>query len=134
MVLPLASIEHCATIAGLRPHEMLLGASLDDKHEELLLSYGRGRSPSEARRRIVADIRAAVRSAAADRAADLLIVLRLLIAFAAKRNPCLASAGARRSSADARARFERRTPFSLRPAAGEAARILAFRRTAEPVV
>ncbi len=93
----LTPIARCEEIAGLEPHELVLGVSPGRKHERLLAAYRRGRrSPTVARVRIVADIREAVAHGAASRAADLLIVLRRLLAT--HSGPRLASP-ARRSMA-----------------------------------
>lgn len=76
----LTSIGVCAELAGLAAHEMLLGVSPGERHARLLAHYRRARSFGAARARIVADIRTAMRDGAAGRAADLLVVLRQLLA------------------------------------------------------
>ena len=79
---PLRPIARCQEIAGLAPHEMVVGVSPSEKHERLLAKYRRARrSPTVARAKIVADLRAAVKSGANGDAADLLIVLRRLLAL-----------------------------------------------------
>ena len=79
---PLTPIARCQEIAGLAPHEMVVGVSPSEKHERLLAKYRRARrSPTVARAKIVADLRAAVKSGANGDAADLLIVLRRLLAL-----------------------------------------------------
>jgi hypothetical protein len=78
----LTPIGRCSEVAGLAPHEIVLGVSPSEKHERLLAKYRCARSSrAVARARIVADIRAAVSSGAAREAADLLIVLRRLMAL-----------------------------------------------------
>jgi hypothetical protein len=80
MITQLTPIERCSEIAGLRAHEIVIGVSHCETHERMLAQYRRARSQGAARARIVADIRAAVEKGAARRAADLLIVLRRLLA------------------------------------------------------
>jgi hypothetical protein len=76
----LMPIGRCAEMAGLRSHELVLGVSPSDKHHHMLARYRRAVSLDTARGRVVADIRSAVKIGAARRAADLLIVLRWLLA------------------------------------------------------
>lgn len=76
----LMPIRRCAELAGLSSHELVLGVSPSDKHERMLARYRRAVSLDAARGRVVADIRSAVRIGAVRRAADLLIVLRRLLA------------------------------------------------------
>lgn len=76
----LMPIGRCAEMAGLGSHELVLGVSPSDKHERMLARYRRAVSLDAARGRVVADIRSAVKIGAARRAADLLIVLRWLLA------------------------------------------------------
>lgn len=76
----LMPIGRCAEMAGLRSHELVLGVSPSDKHQRMLARYRRAVSVDAARGRVVADIRSAVKIGAARRAADLLIVLRWLLA------------------------------------------------------
>jgi hypothetical protein len=82
MFTPLSPIERCQEIAGLAPHEIVIGVSPSEKHDRLLAKYRRARrSHTMARAKIVADLRAAVTSGATRDAADLLIVLRRLLAL-----------------------------------------------------
>lgn len=77
----LTPIERCVDVAGLAPHEIVLGVSPSKKHERMLAHYRRSRrSSAVARVKIVADLRAAVSRGAAADAADLLLVLRRLLA------------------------------------------------------
>lgn len=80
MIPELTPIERCAEMAGLRSHEIVLGVSPGDKHYRMFARYRRAVSLDAARTRVVADIRNAVEIGAARRAADLLIVLRWLLA------------------------------------------------------
>ncbi|TLG79181.1 polysaccharide deacetylase [Methylocystis sp. B8] len=79
MIPELTPIERCAEMAGLRSYEIVLGVSPSDKHQRMLARYRRNLSVDAARRRLVADIRNAVKIGAPRRAADLLIVLRWLL-------------------------------------------------------
>lgn len=77
----LSPIERCERVAGLAPHEMLLGVSPGERHARLLVRYRRARrSRALMRNEVVADLRAALGRGAKGEAADLLIVLRLLLA------------------------------------------------------
>lgn len=76
----LTPIERCAAIAGLSGHEIVLGVSPGAKHERMLARYRRAASRDTARTRLVADIRSALQLGAPRRAADLLVVLRRLLA------------------------------------------------------
>ncbi|WP_457796981.1 polysaccharide deacetylase [Methylocystis sp. S23] len=88
MIAHLTPIERCTEVAGLAPHEIMLGVSPSEKHERLLAKYRSARrSRAAARARIVADIRAAVSSGATGEAADLLVVLRRLLAVDPSREP-----------------------------------------------
>lgn len=80
MIPELMPISRCAEMAGLCSHELVLGVSPSDKHHHMLARYRRAVSLDAARGRVVADIRSAVKIGAARRAADLLIVLRWLLA------------------------------------------------------
>lgn len=98
----LTPIERCSEVAGLAPHEIVLGVSPGEKHERLLAKYRRARrSRAMARARIVADIRAAVSSGATREAADLLIVLRRLLALDARQPRRVATSFSRRRGAPA---------------------------------
>lgn len=72
------TIEQCAALSGLRPNEMLLGASPTAMHDSLHASYllHDKRGWQAVRDMIVADIRASLDLGASKQAADLLIVLR----------------------------------------------------------
>jgi hypothetical protein len=108
MIPQLTPIERCREIAGLHPHEIMLGVSPNEAHERMLAQYRRARSSGAARAKIVADIRLAVGKGANRRAADLLIVLRRLMARdpggwrGASASPCC-----RRSIAAPRRRQDR---------------------------
>jgi hypothetical protein len=71
----------CAAYAGLESSELLLGATPSERHYSLLASYllnlQRGVLP--VRDMIVADLRAFIDLGARQRAADLLLVLRLFL-------------------------------------------------------
>ncbi len=90
MTAQLTPIARCLEIAGLGPHEIMLGAAPGEKHERLLARYCRDRrSRAVARTKVVADIRAALMQGATREAADLLIVLRRLLSGAAPLGrPC----------------------------------------------
>ncbi len=92
----LMPIRRCAEIAGLRSHELVVGVSPSDKHHRMLARYRRAVSLDAARGRVVADIRGAVAIGAARRAADLLIVLRWLLASGASFDDSRAIARPRR--------------------------------------
>lgn len=88
MIPHLTPIGQCKELAGLAPHEIVLGVSPSEKHERLLAKYRRARrSQTVARAKIVADIRAAVSTGAKREAADLLIVLRRLLALGPGQKP-----------------------------------------------
>ncbi len=88
MTVQFTSIARCREVAGLGPHEIVLGAAPSEKHERLLAGYCRNRrSRAVARAKIVADIRVAVMQGATREAADLLIVLRRLLSEAAPLGP-----------------------------------------------
>lgn len=75
------SVAQCAALAGLDSHDMVLGVTLSAKHQSLLSSYlfnlERGRMA--VRDMIVADMRRFRELGALQRAADLLLVLRLFL-------------------------------------------------------
>jgi hypothetical protein len=107
----LTPIERCTEIAGLAPHEIVLGVSPDETHERLLEKYRSARrSRAMLRARIVADIRAAVASGATRQAADLLIVLRRLLALDTPWGPRRsATCCARRLGRNSRSRWASRS-------------------------
>lgn len=76
----LTPIARCMQIAGIGANEMLVGVAHGAEHERLLTGYRRARSPTAARLMVVADMRRAAEIGEARRAADLLIVLRRLLA------------------------------------------------------
>lgn len=97
MFAQLTPIESCQEIAGLAAHEIMLGVTPGEKHERLLARYRRARrSPAITRAKIVADIRVAVTRGARGEAADLLIVLRRLLAHASRVAPIFRQRCARR--------------------------------------
>ncbi|MGD9656411.1 MAG: polysaccharide deacetylase [Methylocystis sp.] len=98
----LLPIGRCAEMAGLRSHELVLGVSPSDKHQRMLARYRRAVSLDAARGLVVADIRSAVNIGAARRAADLLIVLRWLLAPGASLNDSRTVARPRRPIRSAR--------------------------------
>lgn len=102
MIRELTPIERCAEIAGLRGHELILGVSPSDKHHRMLARYRRAVSLDAARGRVVADIRNAVEMGASRRAADLLIVLRWLLAPSASCDESRTLARSRRRAFSAR--------------------------------
>lgn len=79
MKIRLASLAHCAAVAGLQPHEMVAGVMPTAKHERMFQRY-RCQSSATAQGRLVAEIRDALAIGAATRAGDLLILLRWAIA------------------------------------------------------
>jgi len=98
MVALLTPIDRCAEVAGLAPHEILLGVAPGKKHERLLAKYRRARrSEALTRARLVADIRTAISAGATGEAADLLVVLRRLLALGPAPKP-RAAGGAQSSS------------------------------------
>lgn len=80
MIPQLTPIARCTQVAGLRAHELMLGVSPGAEHERILAMYRRVYEPASAQLRIVADIRDALDAGDAARAANLLIVLRRLLA------------------------------------------------------
>jgi hypothetical protein len=75
------SVAQCAALAGLDSHDMVLGVTLSAKHQSLLSSYlfNLERGPMAVRDMIVADMRRFRELGALQRAADLLLVLRLFL-------------------------------------------------------
>jgi hypothetical protein len=112
MIPQMTPIERCREVAGLRPHEIVLGVSPGETHERMLARYRRARSRSVARVRIVEQIRAAIGKGAARRAADLLIVLRRLMA----RDPRPEGVAPASRSSRRRAASPRRRLGALHPA------------------
>lgn len=107
----MTSLERCREIAGLAPHEIVVGVTPGERHETLLAHYrDDARSTTLARVMIVADLRDALRSGAGGKAADLLIVLRLLLSDGAKA-PGRLRGGRRRARAALRP--EARAPMVL---------------------
>ena len=100
----LMPVRRCADLAGLRSHELVLGVSPNDEHQRMLDRYRRAVSLETARGRVVADIRSAVKRGAARRAADLLIVLRWMLAPEASLDDSPAIARPRRRALSARRR------------------------------
>ncbi|MGD9539858.1 polysaccharide deacetylase [Methylocystis sp.] len=98
----LMPIGRCAEMAGLRSHELVLGVSPSDKHQHMLALYRRAVSLDAARGLVVAEIRSAVKIGAARRAADLLIVLRWLLAPGASLDDSRTAARPRRRIPSAR--------------------------------
>ena len=126
----LTSIERCAEISGLRGSEIVLGVSPDARHERMLLRYRRVVSQDVARAQLVAEIRESLNLGSPSRAADLLIVLRRLLAEGAGFCAARAPTAARRRGEPARARRGATTvpPASpARMAAVEGATVLPWR-------
>ena len=75
------SVTQCAESSGLAPNELILGVTPSSRHHSLLASYlfNRERSPAALRDMIISDIRSFLDLGAKQRAADLLIVLRLFL-------------------------------------------------------
>lgn len=95
MTKDLSPFAFCADMSGLQPHEMVLGVTPADRHEQLLSAYlARGLGREALSTVLAEDIRAAICSGAAPRAADLLIVLRRVLAREQKAR----TGAARRSS------------------------------------
>ena len=76
------SVSECIDRLGVRSSDVLLGPAPSAKHAALLASYllNRWRGTVEVRNLISADLRSAVDLGARERAADLLLVLRLFSA------------------------------------------------------
>lgn len=120
MFAQLTPIERCAEVAGLAPGEIMIGVTPGEKHERLLAKYRRSRrSPSLARARIVADIRAAMSLGEKGAAADLLVVLRRLLALGLDCGPRgIRPSAPRRRVRTARAPRQAARPVLARLAAG----------------
>jgi hypothetical protein len=78
MIFKQITIDQCAALSGLAPHEILVGVTPTAAHDYLYSSYllhhsGDGEALRDV---IVADIRAALDLGESKQAADLLIVLR----------------------------------------------------------
>lgn len=75
------SVSECAAHAGLASNELVLGAVPSEKHDSLLSSYllNSHRGLDAVRAMIVADLRRFLDLGVPARAADLLIVLRMLL-------------------------------------------------------
>ncbi len=75
----LISVPLCAASADLRSSEVFLGVTPSTKHRSMLTGYllNLKRGPVAVRDMIIADMRAALELGARQRAADLLLVLRL---------------------------------------------------------
>lgn len=75
------SVAQCAAFAGLASDEMVLGVTPSAKHQSLLSSYllNLNRGPIAVRDMIIADMRLFRELGALQRAADLLLVLRLFL-------------------------------------------------------
>lgn len=75
------TVAQCAAFAGLDSNETLLGVSPSAGHHSLLSSYllNLSRGPAAVRDMIVADLRCWLDLGAPQRAADLLVVLRLFL-------------------------------------------------------
>lgn len=75
------TFAQCAAFAGLFSNEMILGATPSGRHYSLLASYllNLGRGPVAVRDMIVSDLRSFLNLGATQRAADLLIVLRIFL-------------------------------------------------------
>lgn len=125
MTQDLIPISRCAEISGLRSHEMVLGVTPSLEHERLLANYQfeQGRVRQDARVALVADIRAAVAVGASRRAADLLVVLRRLLALREpiKQRGASAARRGRHCGARARSRVTRDATKSERRQAPQAA-------------
>lgn len=77
----MVTLAHCAEITGLDSSELFVNSEFSSKHKSLLLSYvlNLNHGPSAVREMIVKDIRAAIDLGAIQRAADLLLVLRVFL-------------------------------------------------------
>ena len=77
----MVTLAHCAEFAGLDSSELFVSSGFSPKHKALLVSYvlNLNHGPGTVREMIVADIRAAIDLRAPERAADLLLVLRVFL-------------------------------------------------------
>jgi len=77
----MVTLAHCAEITGLDSSELFVNSEFSPKHKSLLLSYvlNLNHGPGVVREMIVEDIRAAIDLGAIQRAADLLLVLRVFL-------------------------------------------------------
>ena len=77
----MVTLAHCAEITGLDSSELFVNSGFSPKHKSLLLSYvlNLNHGSSAVRDMIVEDIRAAIDLGATQRAADLLLVLRVFL-------------------------------------------------------
>lgn len=75
------TISQCFDFTDLGPDEIVLGASLSERHRTLLSSYmlHLDRGAIFVRQMIIADLRSFLRLGARKRAADLLVVLRMFL-------------------------------------------------------
>jgi hypothetical protein len=75
------SVRDCAKIAGLHSNELILGVEATERHKRLLNAYlfNMRHGARFVCRLIVGDIRRCLELGALDRAADLLIVLRIFM-------------------------------------------------------
>ena len=75
------TLARCAESTGLDVSELFVSSGFSLKHKSLLLSYvfNLNRGPRAVREMIVSDIRAAIDLGATERAADLLLVLRVFL-------------------------------------------------------
>ena len=126
MIPELTPIERCAEVAGLRSHELVLGVSPSDKHHRMLARYRRALSLDAARGRVVADIRNAVEIGASRRAADLLIVLRWLLAPGASCDEARAIARPRRRILSARWRRAAVAAAAVQPSITESGEVISM--------
>jgi len=104
----MVTLAHCAEFTGLDSSELFVSSGFSPKQKSLLLSYvlNLNHGPGAVREMIVADIRAAIDLGATERAADLLLVLRVFLyehpEARMTRRPRLSERG--RSCGDFRAR------------------------------
>ena len=77
----MVTLADCAEFTGLDSSEIFVSSGISPKHKSLLLSYvlNLNHGPGAVREMIVADIRAAIDLGATERAADLLLILRVFL-------------------------------------------------------